>query len=137
MMTNAITTVSNATDFINTVDTLSIEGKKKTINALNNAQSLDDFVDKFLKICDVITMPGVRKSRDARIDDTPCVNVYLIDVDGKAYFSQSQGVGRSVYSINMIWPEWGKDTPEGYIELKCISDKLQNGNTLKSLVLKD
>lgn len=119
--------------YIMTVNTDNTQGKLQVLAALNFAAPLKDFVDKPIKICDCITMPGKRKSRDGG-NDTPCQNTYLIDTDGNAYFSQSDGVKRSVDMIYALFPQFGKETENGFIELKLVEQKLGNGNTLKNLV---
>jgi hypothetical protein len=121
------------TQYIMTVNTDSTEGKLQVLAALNYAAPLKDFVDKPIKVRDCITMPGVRKSRNGG-HDTPCQNTYLIDTDGNAYFSQSDGVKRSVLMIFALFPQFGKETENGYIELKLVEQNLANGNTLKNLV---
>lgn len=122
-------------NYINTFDLSTNEGKMGTVNATNNAVPLAQNMDKELHVCNCITMPGIRKGRNG-MPDTPCKNVYLIDTDGVAYFSQSDGVARAVQMFAALWPDFGKQTTdEGYIAMKCISQELPNGNTLKTLVI--
>lgn len=127
------TTQANANDnYRNTLDLATIEGKKATLNALNSAVSLNDYNDTPLTIVDIITTPGVRKSRNAGIADTPCQNTYLIDYEGKAYFTQSDGIARSVNGIlAFLTPA---EIHEG-IAMCVRSNKIANGNTIKSLEL--
>ena len=125
------------TGFINTFDFTSNEGKMKVVNATNNSVPLKDYMDKELHICDCVTMPGIRKGRNG-MPDTECKNIHLIDVDGISYFSQSDGVARAVQMFAAMWPDFGKNsTEEGYLAIKCISQELPNGNTLKTLVFVD
>lgn len=139
-MTQELATIENelafapVTGFINTCDLTTIEGKKKTVNAINNAASLNDHVGEVLKIVDVITMSGVRKGRNG-MPDTECQNTYLIDEDGASYFSQSDGVARSLKVIMSIYQ--GCDAGSGYLPLACKAETLPNGNTLKSIVVVD
>lgn len=135
-MTNEITTVSAAAAetnerFRNTLDLATVEGKKATVNALNNAVSLNDYNDTPLTIVDIITSPGVRKGRNGQ-PDTPCQNTYLIDNEGRAYFTQSDGIARSANAILAMF-----DVAEIHagIPTKVSSAKLANGNTIKSLEL--
>lgn len=120
--------------FINTCDLDTLDGKMRVANAINSAVSLNDHVGEVLRIVDVITMPGVRKGRNGQAD-TPCQNTYLIDADGITYFSQSDGVKRSINTTLSIFRKC--DAGKGYLPLACKSDALPNGNTIKTLVLVD
>ena len=120
--------------FINTIDMSTNEGKVKAVKALNDAVSLNDYVGVELKICDCITMPGVRKGRNGQ-PDMPCQNTILIDVDGTSYFTQSDGIARSILMYSAIWSDFGKTTtPEGYLSLCVKEQTLNNGNSIKSIV---
>lgn len=119
---------------INTFDLTTNEGKMKAINAMNNSVPLKDYVNTDLHICDCVTMEGVRKGRNG-MPDTACTNVYLVDVDGVSYFSQSDGVARAIKMFATMWGDFGKTTTEeGYLNIKCVEQELSNGNTLKTLV---
>ena len=123
--------------YINTFDVSTNEGKMKVVNATNNSVPLKDFMDEELHIVDCVTMPGIRKGRNG-MPDTECKNTHLVDVDGISYFSQSDGVARAVQMFAAMWPDFGKhSTQEGYLAIKCISQELPNGNTLKTLVFVD
>lgn len=119
-------------NFINTLNLDSFEGKIGTLNAINAAASLKDCGDSVIDVCDCITMPGVRNGRNGA-PDTQCQNTYLIDVDGHAWFTQSDGIARSVSMIAMLFPDFGKSTPDGCLHIRVIENKLANGNTIKSL----
>ena len=143
-MTENITAIATANEtaidfapvqgFINTCDLNTLNGKKRSVNAINNAVSLNDHVGEVLRIVDVITMPGVRKGRNGQ-DDMTCQNTYLIDADGIAYFSQSDGVKRAINAIMSIYKKC--DAGKGYLPLACKSDVLPNGNTIKTIVVVD
>lgn len=108
-----------------------IEAKKTAINAVNNAQSLSKHEGEQLDVVGVMTMPGVRRSRQAGVPDTPCTNTYLICSDGSAYFSQSEGVRRSADSfMQMHLFDDGEVIP-----MKLVSNQMANGNTFKTLEL--
>ena len=130
-----IQAVSMVEGYVNTLPIETVEGKIATVNAYNAAVSLKDFVGVVLHVCDVITMPGVRKSRIVGQPDMECQNTYLIDVDGKAYFSQSDGVARSINVIAAMMPDFGKGSELGYLPLACTETQLANGNTLKQIVI--
>lgn len=124
------------TGYINTFDMSTIEGKMDVINAVNSTESLNAHVGEVLKINNCITMPGIRKGRNGA-PDTECQNTILVDVDGISYFSQSDGVARDICLISSVFPDFGKNSNEGYLKLVCISKDLPNGNSLKSVVIKN
>lgn len=142
-MTNDIITYDNdqqiaaqpaqGAQLICTVDANDNKGKTTIYNAINNAEPLNNHMNEDLQICDCITEQGVRRGRNG-MPDAPCINTYLIDVDGTAYFSQSDGVARSVYTLATLWPDFGKNDDAGYLVLRCVEKPLQNGNTVKNLV---
>ena len=121
-------------NFLNTMNLATNEGKITTINALNNAMSLKDAKDTVLDICDCITTPGTRKGRNG-MPDTECQNTYLIDTEGNAWFTQSDGIARSAKMIAMMFPDFGKSTTDGCLHIKVDERQLANGNTIKNLVI--
>lgn len=133
--TQEIQAVSMVEGYINTLPIDTAEGKIATINAYNTAVSLKDYVGVVLHICDVITMPGIRKARSLDQIDNQCQNTYLIDTEGKAYFSQSDGVAKSINVIAAMMPDFGKNGELGYLPLACTETQLANGNTLKQIVI--
>lgn len=123
--------------FISTLDMDSVAGKIKVQRAYANADSLNDVPkDTILKICDVIITPGIRKGRKGA-KDTECQNTYLIDIEGNAYFTQSDGIARDINFIMYIFDDMGKSTEQGYLNIQIIEKKLGNGNTIKNAVLCD
>lgn len=127
-------TVNNFNEGVfTTADRESEAGKKSILKALNNAASLAEIGDAPIKVTDVVITPGIRKARQAGQNDTPCVNVYLITLEGDAYMTQSDGIARSVQNILTLYPLFGRSTPAGYLEVQVVSRVLANGNTLKSL----
>ena len=128
-LATAQTTVDNDADhYNNTLALDTIEGKKATVNAINNAVSLKDYSEVPLTLTGIITTPGSRKGRSG-LPDVPCQNTYLICADGKAYFSQSDGIARSA---NMIARFFADVLADG-VAVKVAETKLDNGNTLKSI----
>ena len=124
--------------FVSTLDMDSVQGKIKVQRAFANADSLNDIPkDTILNICDVIITPGIRKGRKGS-PDTECQNTYLIDIDGHAYFTQSDGIARDINFIMYIFDDMGKNsTEEGYLKIQIVSKTLPNGNTIKNAVLCD
>lgn len=119
--------------YINTYDLTTTEGKMATIQHLNDTKPLKHTVGEVLDVCDVITEPGVRRGRNG-MPDTACQNTYLITKDGESYFSQSDGVARSIRTICTMFPDMGKGSEKGCISLALKETALENGNTLKTLV---
>lgn len=132
--TNDVPVFNIAAGAICTVDINTIEGKKAVVNAINGAEALKTCCDTPLQVIDVVTTPGVRS-----ISGTECSNTYLILKDGRALFSQSDGVDRSIRLICALFTnaagvvDFG---PDGQW-MKCIEQKLNNGNTLKTIVMCD
>lgn len=127
-------TKTSAGDVLNcTIDTTDNKGKMLILNAINSAQSLNSLKKgSKLKVTDCIQLIGIRKGRGNNVD-TECVNTYLIDVDGNAYFTQSDGIARSVKMTVELFPDFGRSTEKGYLEVAITEQELANGNTLKSL----
>lgn len=125
--------VDSTGKFINTVNMDTFEGKVKVVNALNSAHSLKDATD-VLSMTDIITMPGVRKGRNG-MPDTQCTNTYIIDSDGIAWFSQSDGVARSAMQLASIFKGNFTGNELGYLPVKVMEQDLPNGNTIKNLVI--
>ena len=112
--------------FICTVDISTDDGKKNVANALNAATPLKNFVDKKITVVDILTTPGIRA-----VSETDCTNTYLVLKDGTVLFSQSDGVARAARTFVGLW---GGDFGDG-IDVKCIEQPLNNGNTMKTLVM--
>lgn len=106
--------------------------KLKAVAAYNDAEPLSGYVGEIIKLCDVLTAPGVRKSRIPGVDDMPCQNTYLVDIDGNAYFSQSDGVAKSVNMLVTAFPTLDYNG-QGYIEVACVEKQLANGNSMKTV----
>lgn len=128
-----IEVVSKVEGYINTLDLDSEDGRMMTVRAYNGAESLAQSGVTLIKATDCITVPGVRKSRIAGQPATPCTNVYLIDVDGRVFFTQSDGIADSVAMIAALFPDFGKNTKRGYLELEVLEQQTVNGNTMKRL----
>lgn len=113
--------------FICTLDRTSTEGKVAIAKALNGSEPLKEHMNEVLHLAGVITTPGVRAQSGAN-----CTNNYLVLDDGKVLFSQSDGVTRSLKVIAALW---GGDLHDGKtVDVKCISQNLTNGNTLKTII---
>lgn len=130
---------TNNTDIVipegsfNTVDMSTFEGAMKLTNAINNSQSLAQYVEDnnnpVLTVVDIVVTPGIRKSRDERIPDAECEDTRLILADGTSLLSQSGGIARSARFIAGFV---GSVLHEG-IKIRVVEQKLRNGNTIKTL----
>lgn len=128
-------TVSNTTDnafnipqgYVCTLDMTTDEGKKSVAKALNGSSPLKDHMNEVIHLRGVITTPGTRA-----VSGSDCTNNYLITDDDEVLFSQSDGVTRS---LKVIVALWGADMAAGKaVDVKCITQSLNNGNTLKTIV---
>lgn len=123
----AQTTVDNYR-YICTMDIATFEGKRAVVNARNNALSLNDIGDMPLTVIGAYVGPGVRSQTGQK-----CVNVYLFANDGNTYFSQSQGIYRSVLDIYDMFPDF--NAPNG-IPVAVKKTLLGGGRSTKSLEIK-
>ena len=112
------------TGYICTLDLADRRNKLIVVKALNAATSLKDIEGQFT-INGIVTTPGVRAQSGAA-----CKNVYLIKADGSAYFSQSEGVARSVDWLCALFTK--EEISEG-IDICVTSIPLDTGRTLKTL----
>jgi hypothetical protein len=133
------TAIQNASDFeiprgyICTLDISTIQGKMQLATALNGAESMRDQIDVPLRVTDIVTTQGTRSRTGEE-----CVNTYLICDDGKVYFSQSDGIARSVKVLVALFADsaTGKfmNPVEMGVGFMVKEQTLQNGNTLKTVV---
>ena len=126
--TEIVTNDFNITDgYICTLDRTTDTGKVAIATALNGSEPLKDHMDEVLHLAGVITTPGTRSQTGAE-----CTNNYLVLDNGTVLFSQSDGVTRSLKVIAALW---GGDLHDGKtVDVKCISQNLNNGNTLKTII---
>lgn len=137
--TNNAIAIQNTSDFnipqghICTLDVTTIQGKMQLANALNGAVTMSDKVGVPLRVVNVVTTPGVR-SRTGEA----CTNTYLICDDDAVYFSQSDGIARSIKILVGLFTnpetlEFQNPVDLG-IAFQIKEQKLNNGNTLKTVV---
>ena len=111
-----------------TMDNSTFEGKRAIVNARNSALSLNALGSKPLALIGAYTAPGVRSQTGHS-----CMNVYLFTKDGNTYFSQSQGIYRSVLDIYDMFPDF--NAPDG-IPVAVKEVPLGAGRSTKSLEIK-
>lgn len=123
----AQTTVDNYR-YICTMDNSTFEGKRAIVNARNNALSLNGIGDTPIMVIGAYIAPGVRSQTGQK-----CANVYLFANDGNTYFSQSQGIYRSVLDIYDMFPDF--NAPNG-IPVAVKKTPLGGGRSTKTLEIK-
>lgn len=111
--------------YICTMDNSTFEGKRAIVNARNSALSLNGRGAEPLTVVGVYIAPGVRSQTGQK-----CANVYLFGKDGSTYFSQSQGIYRSVLDIYDMFPDF--NAPDG-ITVVVKQTPLSGGRFTKSL----
>lgn len=114
--------------YICTMDNSTFEGKRAIVNARNSALSLNGYGAKPLTVVGVYITSGVRSQTGQK-----CANVYLFGKDGNTYFSQSQGIYRSVLDIYDMFPDF--NAPDG-ITVAVKQTSLSGGRSTKSLEIK-
>lgn len=108
------------------------ETVKTIANAANAAKSLNAAIEDGVSVFNVIgiiTVPGVRRSRDANGAGTPCTNTTLVCEDGNAYFTQSEGIRKSADTLCKL----GVFESGEAVALSVDVTKTGSGNTIKSL----
>lgn len=124
-------TAQNTADnyrYICTMDNTTFEGKRAIVNARNSALSLNGRGAEPLTVVGAYIAPGVRSQTGQK-----CANVYLFGKDGQTYFSQSQGIYRSVLDIYDMFPDF--NAPDG-ITVAVKQTPLGGGRSTKSLEIK-
>lgn len=114
--------------YICTMDSSTFEGKRSIVNARNNALSLNGRGAEPLTVIGAYIAPGVRSKIGQK-----CADVYLFAKDGNTYFSQSQGIYRSVLDIYDMFPDF--NAPDG-ITVVVKQTSLGGGRSTKSLEIK-
>lgn len=108
------------------------ETLKIIANAINTAKSLNSAIESGVDVFNVIgvmTTPGTRKSREANGEDKPCTNTTLVCEDGNAYFTQSEGIRKSVDALYKLG---AFDSGEA-VAFSVDVTETRSGNTIKSL----
>lgn len=103
--------------------------KVAMFNAKNTAISLKNIEDS-INVVDVIAEPGLR----AR-SGNPCQNTYLIADDGSVYFSQSNGVAKTINELVKMLDGDFSNATDGYATVKLVESALDSDRTYKQLRL--
>lgn len=78
------------------------EDLKLVFNATTNSESLNEHLGEQITLKGAFLNRGVRKAFGGG-EDTECINTYIIDANGKSYFSQSVGVARDIANLITLY----------------------------------
>lgn len=99
----------------------------RMFNARNSATSLKNLGDTPIDIVDIMTQIGVR----AR-SGNPCQNTYIFTADGQVYFTQSNGLGKTINEIvDMVSGDFKANTTNGYVKVQIKETPLSGDHSYK------
>lgn len=114
-----------------TFDPLIPANRVRMFNARNSATSLKNLDDTPIDIVDVMTQIGVR----AR-SGNPCQNTYIFTADGQVYFTQSNGLGKTINEVvDMVSGDFKTNTTNGYVKAQIKETPLSGGRSYKQFQL--
>lgn len=114
-----------------TFDPLIPANRVRMFNARNSATSLKNLGDTPIDIVDVMTQIGVR----AR-SGNPCQNTYIFAADGQVYFTQSNGLGKTINEVvDMVSGDFKTNTTNGYVKAQIKETPLSGGRSYKQFQL--
>lgn len=103
----------------------------RMFNARNSATSLKNLDDTPIDIVDVMTEIGVR----AR-SGNPCQNTYIFTADGQVYFTQSNGLGKTINElVDMVEGDFKTNTTNGYVKVQIKETSLSGDRSYKQFQL--
>lgn len=114
-----------------TFDPLIPANRVRMFNARNSATSLKNLGDTPIDIVDVMTQIGVR----AR-SGNPCQDTYIFTADGQVYFTQSNGLGKTINEVvDMVSGDFKTNTTNGYVKAQIKETPLSGGRSYKQFQL--
>lgn len=114
-----------------TFDPLIPANRVRMFNARNSAMSLKNLGDTPIDIVDVMTQIGAR----AR-SGNPCQNTYIFTADGQVYFTQSNGLGKTINEVvDMVSGDFKTNTTNGYVKAQIKETPLSGGRSYKQFQL--
>lgn len=114
-----------------TFDPLTPANRVRMFNARNSATSLKNLGDTPIDIVDVMTEIGAR----AR-SGNPCQNTYIFTADGQVYFTQSNGLGKTVNEVvDMVSGDFKTNTTNGYVKAQIKEMSLSGDRSYKQFQL--
>ena len=103
----------------------------RMFNARNNATSLKSLGDTPIDIVDVMTEIGVRTR-----SGNPCQNTYIFTADGQVYFTQSNGLGKTINElVDMVEGDFKTNTTNGYVKVQIKETSLSGDRSYKQFQL--
>lgn len=103
----------------------------RMFNARNSATSLKNLGDKPIDIVDVMTQIGVRTR-----SGNPCQNTYIFTADGQVYFTQSNGLGKTINDlVDMVEGDFKTNTTNGYVKVQIKETSLSGDRSYKQFQL--
>lgn len=106
--------------------------RKMVLNAMNDADSLAEHQGP-IEAIGFMCKPGVNKQTqlDGTVTAVPCTDSIIVCTDGKAYFTKSEGIRRSLDSFQAL----GLFSDGEPVQLEVVEKKLGGNRTVKSLRL--
>lgn len=103
----------------------------RMFNARNSATSLKNLDDTPIDIVDVMTQIGVRTR-----SGNPCQNTYIFTADGQVYFTQSNGLGKTINElVDMVESDFKTNTTNGYVKVQIKETPLSGDRSYKQFQL--
>lgn len=103
----------------------------RIFNARNSATSLRNLEGTPIDIVDVMTQIGVRVR-----SGNPCQNTFIFSADGQVYFTQSNGLGKTVNElVDMVEGNFKANTTNGYVRVQIKETPLSGDRTYKQFQL--
>lgn len=103
----------------------------RMFNARNSATSLKNLGDTPIDIVDIMTQIGVRTR-----SGNPCQNTYIFTADGQVYFTQSNGLGKTINEIvDMVSGDFKANTTNGYVKVQIKETPLSGDRSYKTFRL--
>lgn len=103
----------------------------RMFNARNSATSLKNLGDTPIDIVDVMTEIGVRTR-----SGNPCQNTYIFTADGQVYFTQSNGLGKTINElVDMVEGDFKTNTTNGYVKVQIKETSLSGDRSYKQFLL--
>lgn len=103
----------------------------RMFNARNGATSLKSLGDTPIDIVDVMTEIGVRNR-----SGNPCQNTYIFTADGQVYFTQSNGLGKTINElVDMVEGDFKTNTTNGYVKVQIKETSLSGDRSYKQFQL--
>lgn len=103
----------------------------RMFNARNSATSLKNLGDTPIDIVDVMTQIGMRTR-----SGNPCQNTYIFTADGQVYFTQSNGLGKTINElVDMVGGDFKTNTTNGYVKVQIKETPLSGDRSYKQFQL--